>query len=457
MNFKPMPWMHWALGVGAATASLIGCGTSPAQEPGVSGETGGSAAGAGSTGGGDGGSAVVGGGAGGTTVATGGSAGAVSGSSGVGGGAGGGDTPNGNRQACTGTVNSTLPPTAPKLEVGVWKDISNPEIPKGNAENMIAQGIAIDPCNHAVLYWGNTPFDSGKHGGLFKSTDAGATWNRVGSVDEPLHVRIDPRDTEHLYVGDGVRGATLGFWESMDGGETWEKPAGWTATAAEVGFIDDLYDVAIDPTDFDHVLVSSHSAWGWTDTKWNTNAGVLESTDGGDTWSVHKPTDGWGAGHSIDFLYNPELGIGDAKTWLLGTQGDGYWRTSDGGETWQKVSDSSIFHGGGETYYSQDGTLYASSADGLLRSTDNGVTFTKAGAGGGSTGVWGDGKLIYTAPAYAQGNQPFVTSPDSDGRTWTPQSQPFADSGPFEMTFDPVNKILYATMWFQGVWALKVE
>ena len=52
-----------------------------------------------------------------------------------------------------------------------------------------------------------------------------------------------------------------------------------------------------------------------------------------------------------------------------------------------------------------------------------------------------------------------ITSPESDGLTWTAYkggAQKFDGSGPYEMAFDSVNGILYASMWFQGVWALKV-
>ena len=48
-------------------------------------------------------------------------------------------------------------------------------------------------------------------------------------------VRVDPNDSEHLYVGDGVRGSTMGFWISTDGGASFTKPAGWSALPAAVG------------------------------------------------------------------------------------------------------------------------------------------------------------------------------------------------------------------------------
>ncbi|HEX7668973.1 MAG TPA: hypothetical protein VF395_05300 [Polyangiaceae bacterium] len=53
---------------------------------------------------------------------------------------------------------------------------------------------------------------------------------------------------------------------------------------------------------------------------------------------------------------------------------------------------------------------------------------------------------------------PYVTSPETDGVTWTPYregAQKFTD-GPCSMRFDPVNRILYSANWGAGLWALKV-
>jgi hypothetical protein len=424
----------------------------------LSGGSGGSTGVGGSSGPASGGSSVGGSSAGGSTnggSVNGGSSNAGSANGGTDGGSGGSGAEGGTPQgpACENGV--------PVLTAGTWVDISPPWIPKGDAEDMIGQGLTMHPNDPKILFWGNTPFDSGNHGGLYKTTDAGCTWVKTGDkeadedawdaestyVDEPLRIRIDPDDPNHMYVGDGVRGSTLGFWVSTDGGENWSKSQAWQDLEDDIGFHDDIYDVAVDPTDFEHVLVSSHGGF----------AGVLESTDGGDTWIVHEPESSWGSGMSIDFLYEPDQAIGNADTWLLGTQGDGYWRTTNSGDSWTKVSSSTIFHGGGETYYSKTGVLYATSWDGVLRSTNNGASFVDANSGQGNTGVWGDGDLLYTGPAYGFGAQPFATSPEDDGLTWTPGTQTIDGSGPYEMVWDEANGIMYASMWFQGVWALKVE
>ena len=436
-----------------AVACLCGCGSNTPGMVGVAGraaEMGGSPASAAGSGGGLDNAAGSGG------SASGGANGLAGTGTSTAGSADGGSGP--RRQVCREPVKSTLPPSAPALEPGVWKNITPASHLGflGAPETMIAQGIAMDPCDTATLYWGTTPYEPDK-GGLFKSRDGGGSWLKVGPFDEPLHVRIDPTDPKHLYVGDGVRGNTQGFWVSHDGGDTWAKPDGFEKVAASIGItqssgMQDIYDIGVDPSDFNHVLLSFHSPWSWDE--FDAGAGIIESRDGGDSWNV-IPRQGWAQGHSIRFLYEPELGIGDSNTWLLGTQGPGYWRTSDAGQTWVKVSDNGIAHGGGTSYYNKDGVLFASGSPKNLRSTDNGLTWTPTEPGS-STCVFGDGQRLYSAPAL--GKNPFYVSDESDGVTWKPLAgeQVFENGGPYEMVFDKLNHILYASMWEQGVWAMKV-
>jgi hypothetical protein len=96
--------------------------------------------------------------------------------------------------------------------------------------------------------------------------------------------------------------------------------------------------------------------------------------------------------------------------------------------------------------------------DTIIRSTDNGASWTPVGpsqANNGYTGILGDGTRMYTTKVY--GPVPFRTSLESDGATWTDYSAQTFEQGPFQLAFDRTNGIMYASMWNYGVWALKVN
>lgn len=452
---------------------LVGCGADAATSTNA-GETGGGAGSAEQ--GGSGSSGTAGNAAGSSAGGEPGSAGNTS--AGAGGTTANGGAPNGGGaagtdggvppgmngghvQPVTCAPKSERPATAPKLTPGVWVDITPPGVNKADETTMIGQGLVIDPCNPSVVYWGNTPYDS-TYGGFFRSTDGGASWTKLGDrtldkdpndnittyLDEPLHMRIDPANNQHFYAGDGVRGGTQGFWVTTDGGNNWMRSDKWpTSTVGR-----DIYDVAVDPTDFKHALASFHSGWAN-----NGPAGVVETKDGGDTWIVHPPQGNWGAGHSIKFLYDPEKGIGNANTWLLGTQGAGYFRTEDAGQNWKKVSDSGIAHGGGSLYYAANGYLYASGYPHNLRSKDNGATWESLEALGGFTCIFGDGNLLYTGKLNLDApGEPLMQSPETDGFKWTAYNDQNFRNGPYEMALDKVNGVIYSSNWTSGVWTLKI-
>jgi hypothetical protein len=351
-----------------------------------------------------------------------------------------------------------------QFPVGTWVNVTPPMIVTGGPETCIGQGLALDFRNPGTIYWTNAPYDETSSNGLFKSTDYGATWRRIASVqpvysgasnylDMPVHVRVDPNNSSHLYVGDGVRGSSQGFFVSHDGGETFVKPPGFIAATSAAGINNhDVYDVAVDPANFEHVLVSFHYSWGWDDTKWNRNSGIMESNDGGASWRVIPPVGSWGTGHSIKFLFEPALGLGNSRTWLLGTQYDGFWRTTDGGDHWTKVSATNITHGGSAIYYTRGGVLYASGEQ-MMRSADNGVTWTSVFQRS-TWAVYGDGILLYTGGAFGA-NTPSQVTPEANGTAWTDfNNQRFLD-GPYEMAFDKKNGLMFSSNWSSGIWVLR--
>lgn len=372
---------------------------------------------------------------------------------------------------CSGTPVSTPTATPPQLTHGTWVNISPKSVPFGGndatnaGDHVFVQGMAMDPCNLATLYvtvsgYNGTTNTVESSGGLYKTTDAGASWTKIGPMDEPLNVRVDPTNPAHLYVGDGVRGATEGFWVSNDGGKTWAIPPGFTAAAKTVN-TSDVYHVAPDPTNFNHVLVSFHNPWnsgGAVGDGGSATAGVFESFDGGNTWTAHNPPSGWSNsyGYDVFFLYEPTLGIGDANTWLYGTQGSGYWRTTDSGQTWKQTSMNSMKHGGAQIYYTKEKVLYVTGSPDILQSTDNGATWRDVTPvpSVGFIGIVGDGTTLYTGAATVG---PSLASPESDGVKWAAFDSQQFNGSPFEMTYDATDFIVYSAIWYSGVWALKTN
>ncbi len=348
-------------------------------------------------------------------------------------------------------TKSELPDDAPELPLGEWVFLG-PHEPEYGTDLNFTQGMTIDPCNPANLYTTMVGFTESvrENNGIYRSTNAGASWDKVGHLDFPIRVRVDPEDPLHIYACDAVSGSQMGFWISDDGGENFAMPGGFSEWASEFGTYD-VYHLEPDPTDFDHVLLGFHSGWA------DGTSGVLETLDGGDSWIEH-PVIATGAGSDVFFLFEPSLGIGSPDTWLFSTQDNGYWRTTDAGESWSQVSEVNMQHGGASIYYAPNGILYASSAQYILRSDDNGASFTHLDPETpGYLTVTGDGEYLYTG---RHGGSPVWRAPLDDDQTWSefgPTPEVFYVSSPFEMVTDHDNHILYMAHTGQGVWARKLQ
>lgn len=278
------------------------------------------------------------------------------------------------------------------------------------------------------------------------------------NLDSPGRIRLDPRNPQRLYVIDGVNGSTNGFWRSLDGGETWEIPQGFKDAVGQPDIgIYDAYHVEPDPTDFNHLLVTFHNPWSGYDLA----SGVLESHDGGDHWIAHPPTPDFkgGYGYDVFFLFDPTTGIGNSQTWLFTAQGGGYFRTTDSGLNWTKVSDRVMAHGGAQLIYTKSKLLYVTTVIGLMKSDDNGETFTDILPTGNTFNQFlalaSDGTNLYTAPS--TGGPLLTARLDNDSQWTTYNGQTFPAAGPYELHYDAANRILYSANASGHLFALKLK
>ncbi|HEX3777779.1 MAG TPA: hypothetical protein VHV51_25100 [Polyangiaceae bacterium] len=357
--------------------------------------------------------------------------------------------------------------TKPALAVGTWLNITPPSANVGATANAttFTNCIGVDPCDSNVIYTCTSGFTKDFQNvpaGVWKSTDAGGTWTKLadGVIDSPAGMAIGPNG--HIFVTDGVRGNTIGFWRSDDGGMTWAQPDSFQTLSKDPTIsTSDVSSIAVEPKNFKHVIVGYHS--GWTDHGTYTNhAGIIESTDAGDSWTIHPPESSWTAGsQGVSFLFDPDKSVGDANTWLVAMDGAGFWRTTNAGSSWTQVSTTTVGHGGNDVYYSSAGVLYAGATDNILRSTDNGATFAPVSgnqAGGYYFTLIGDGTSMFAMADFDNGSaNPFISSPEGDGNTWTKFNSQTFTRGPFKMAFDATNSIVYSASWEAGLWALKTK
>lgn len=122
--------------------------------------------------------------------------------------------------------------------------------------------------------------------GMYRSEDRGETWELVGLEESGAFAEIVVHPTEpetiyaaasgHLYIPGGQRG----LYVSTDGGDSWEQLLeGRNGTTGAT-------DIAIDPSDPDHMLVAlwDHLRTPGVRTYGGFGSGIYETTDGGESW-----------------------------------------------------------------------------------------------------------------------------------------------------------------------------
>ena len=168
--------------------------------------------------------------------------------------------------------------------------------------------LAIDPKTPAVLFAGCFPGPNapvGTIGGVFKSTDSGASWvaSSTGLPDSSVGaLAFDPANPATLYVG-----TDLGVFKSTDSGGTW--------AAANAGMTNKYVSaLAINPVDPATLYAGTFS-------------GVFKSTDSGSTWAAAN--EGMTNLNVVALIINPA----NPATLYAGTWG-GVFKSTDSGSTW---------------------------------------------------------------------------------------------------------------------------
>jgi len=320
---------------------------------------------------------------------------------------------------------------------GVWKstDAGSTWQPMFDKQPISSIGsIAVAESDPNIIYAGtgeacirgNISFGDG----VYKSTDGGKTWQHVGLRDTRHigRVIVHPRNPDivfvaalgHAYGPNQERG----IFRSTDGGKTWEKVL---YKDEKTGGIDIIFDRTNPRILFAALWEAYRTPWSLT--SGGPGSGLYRSADGGSTW---KRLEGNGLPKGLLGRIGVAVSPADPNRIyaLIEAEEGGLYRSDDGGEKWERVNDDHRFRQRA-WYYTHVfadpknvETLYVLNT-GMYRSTDGGKSFTLL------TVPHGDHHGLWIDPTNSQrminGNDGGATVSVDGGKSWTRQdTQPTA-------------------------------
>ena len=320
---------------------------------------------------------------------------------------------------------------------GVWKTVDGGVYWRNASDGFFTSAtigaLAVAPSDPNVVYAGTGEttirIDVSYGDGVYRSSDAGRTWASLGLVHTHHIGRIcvHPRDPDLVYVaalGDAF-GANeeRGVYRSRDGGKHWTKVLHRSADAGAV-------DLSMDPLN-PRILYAAF--WETRRSFWHLNSGgpgsgLFRSVDGGDTWE--ELSNRKGAPNGLPKAPLGKLGVSVSgaragRVWaLVEAEGEktGLYRSDDHGERWAQVcSNRDLMHR--PWYYTHvfadpghADTVYVTNLQ-MWKSTDGGVSFSEV------TTPHGDNHDLWIAPnnprRMIEGNDGGACVSFNGGESWS--------------------------------------
>ena len=263
----------------------------------------------------------------------------------------------------------------------------------GLSNPTFVSALAVDPSNSSVLY-------VSIFSGLSKSTDGGNNWSAVNT--QPLNfssvstIVFDPVTPSTMYVGAGN-----GVFKSTNSGANWIAQNNFS-----VGGTPSVGALAIDPT-------TPLTIYAGT-----SNNGLFKSTNGGGVWTAMN--NGMGGSSPTNIIV---IAIDPANPSTIYTGhafSGGINKSTNGAASWTPLTNE-VPQGSVNTMVATSSAVYASVGNGVIKSTNGGTNWTSA-----NTGLWStfirilvkhpsDSSILYAGTGSTFFTDAFVTKLNAAG------------------------------------------
>lgn len=276
---------------------------------------------------------------------------------------------------------------------GVWKTTDGGKT-WGNISDGFFGGsigaVAVADSDPNIIYVGGgekTVRGNVSYGyGMWKSKDAGKTWEHLGMEESRFisRIRIHPGNPDIVYaaiMGDIFKPTEMrGVYKSTDGGKSWERKL---FASNEAGAV----DLILDPQNPEVMYATT---WDIKRTPYSLESGgpnskMFKSTDGGENWKEISRNKGLPEG-TLGIMGITVSPLNSNRLWaIVENLNGGVFRSDDGGETWEKTNEDRNLRQRA-WYYSRiyadtqsDSTVYVMNVS-YHKSTDGGKTFKGSNA-----------------------------------------------------------------------------
>jgi photosystem II stability/assembly factor-like uncharacterized protein len=231
---------------------------------------------------------------------------------------------------------------------GLWKTTDGGEtwnpVTDGQLHSSSVGAVAVSESNPDVVYIGMGEAclrgNIMQGDGVYKSTDAGKTWQHMSLENTQIisRIRISPTNPDVVYVAalghPSAPNDDRGVFKSEDGGKTWKK----------ILFRDNktgAIDLAMDRNNPKVLYAAMWEAYrvSWQASSGGPGSGLFKSVDGGETWTELTRNPGMPKG-IIGRIGVAVAGTDSSRIYaLIENDEGGVFRSDDGGKTWTKSNE----------------------------------------------------------------------------------------------------------------------